>query len=114
MSIFIFVLTVYGITNIAVFGAIFDSLRLYFLKISPNFLGKMITCPMCASTWVGFILSSVFIFWGLPQLSPFTSIGLDVKWLCIFLDGCFASGTTWFIHTIQEYFERSNQAYEEE
>ena len=103
MDLFIFILLGYGITNILVFGSIFDFWRNFWNKINPNFFGKLFSCPMCLSTWVGFILS--FMFNILSVYTPMASYGLDIIPLIVFLDGCLMSGGVWLIHTVQEYFE---------
>ncbi len=60
MKIVLFELLAYGITNILVFGSIFKSWRDFWGKINPSFFGKLFTCPLCLSTWVGGVLSFLF------------------------------------------------------
>jgi hypothetical protein len=100
---FVFLLVSYGITNIIVFGSIFESFRGFWNNINPNFLGKLFSCPMCTSTWVGFILSAVFQYMGYN--TPLVDYGIENMGFAIFLDGCLASGGVWLLHTLQEYFE---------
>lgn len=100
-----FLLLSYGITNIAVFGSIFDGWRNFWTKISPKFFGKLFACPLCLSTWVGFILS--FAFLSLGYQTPMFNYGVNNFWLCVFLDGSLTSGGVWLIHTVQECFERA-------
>lgn len=111
MEVILFLLVVYGISNIIVYNTIPIWEKIYNLidKISPRYLGKMLSCMMCLPTWVGFGLSYLFISLGYPQFSPFMCFGIDMIWLAVFLDGCIASGVTWFIHTMQEALERTNQ-----
>ena len=104
MKSVMFLLLSYGITNIVVFGSIFEKFRLFWDKQSPNFFGPLFNCPMCSSTWFGFILSTIFSILG--YYTPFTEYGIENVFLRIFLDGCFTSGGVWLIHTIQEYFEQ--------
>lgn len=104
MGILIFLFLSYGITNMLVFGNIFESLRFWFNKISPKFLGKLIQCPMCLSMWVGMFLSAVFIL--IDAYSPMKMYGITIIPLIIFFDGCFTSGGVWLIHTLQEYLEK--------
>lgn len=106
MNIFLFILTCYGISNIVIFGSIFESMRKYFDEVSPNFFGKLFRCMICFPTYVGFFISIGAHISGLTQFSPFASEGLDIPTLSIFLDGCFASGTVWLIHTYQEHLEK--------
>lgn len=106
MSILLAILVTYGISNIIVWGSIFNSFRSFWDKISPNFFGSLFNCMMCTSFWVGILLSVLFHYTSLTQFSPFASQGLDYVPIAIFLDGCLLSGTTWFIHTIQEHYEK--------
>lgn len=103
MELLIFILLGYGITNILVFGSIFEYWRNFWDKNSPNFFGKLFSCPMCLSTWIGFILS--YLFLTSSVYTPMASYGLDIMPLNVFLDGCLMSGGVWLIHTIQEYLE---------
>lgn len=112
MIIGTFLLLAYGVTNIAVFGSIFDWWRSFWDRLSPNFFGKLFSCPLCLSTWVGFILSYTFITFGYQ--TPMSLYGVDNFALIVFLDGCFTSGGVWLIHTIQEFFERAFTSTEEE
>ena len=105
MGTLIFILTAYGITNIIVFGSIFESWRNFWSKNNPKFFGKLFTCPLCLSTWIGGILSILFTCFG--NQTPFTEYGITILPLIIFLDACFTSGCVWLIHTIQEFFERA-------
>ncbi len=104
MKIILFVLVSYGITNILVFGSIFEWLRVLLDKYNPKFLGSLIKCPLCLSTWVGALLSITFGYFGLS--TPFTEYGITILPLLIFLDACFTSGCVWLIHTMQEFFEK--------
>lgn len=106
MNLILFVLTCYGISNIIIFGSIFDRFRKYWEKVSPNFFGKLFSCMICLPTYVGFIISMSAHLTGLLQFSPFASLGLNIPMFAIFLDGCLASGSVWLVHTLQEYFER--------
>jgi len=99
LNLILITLIAYGITNILIFGSIFESLRLYIIKHS-NFLGKLVSCMMCMSFWVGVLLS-------ITVKSITYSNGLvDDKMLAIFLDASLISGVVWLIHTLQEYFEK--------
>lgn len=111
MEILLFILVVYGISNIIVYNTIpiWENVVNFFERISPRYLYKLFTCMMCLPTWVGFGLSYLFISLGYSNFSPFTHLGINNIWLAIFLDGCLSSGTTWLIHTIQEAIERANR-----
>lgn len=100
-----FLLLSYGITNIAVYSSIFSGWRNFWDRVNPSFFGKLFSCPLCFSTWVGFILSFVFSSFGYK--TPMSVYGIDCVPLMIFLDGCLTSGGVWIINNIQEFFERA-------
>ena len=106
MNLILFVLTCYGISNIVIYGSIFESFRKYWEKVSPKFFGKLFKCMICLPTYVGFFISIGAHVTGHLQFSPFASMGLSIDYISIFLDGCLASGSVWLIHTYQEYLER--------
>ena len=106
MELLLIILLTYGISNIIVFGSIFDGLRKTAEVYSPNFFGKLINCMMCTPWWVGLTLSTTAQITGYTSLSPMYSyIGIDLIPLALFLDACLLSGTTWLLHTIQEKLE---------
>ena len=106
MTLILFILVSYGISNIVIYGSIFLKFRNYFDIVSPNFFGKLFTCMICLPTYCGFLLSIGAHITGLLQFSPFAGNGLNIPILAIFLDGCLASGSVWLIHTLQEHLER--------
>lgn len=106
MTLIIFILVSYGISNIVIYGSIFQSFRDYCEKVSPKFFGKLFTCMICLPTYCGFLMSIGAHLTGLIQFSPFGSYGLNIPILAIFLDGCLASGSVWILHTLQEHLER--------
>jgi len=98
----------YGMTNIIVYGSIFNGPRNAINKASNTpkfplrgffiFVSDMIKCMMCASTWIGF-------FFGIFLYSPVHQIlGVNVlaSW---FFDGMLASGSVWAINAIIEWYE---------
>ena len=97
----------YGITNIFVFGSIFEGWRNFWSDHNPNFMGKLFSCPMCLSVWVGFSVSTIFLTYGLS--TPMFLYGCMNIPMCVFFDGLFSGGIVWLLHTLQEYFERGNQ-----
>lgn len=111
--IFVYSIIAYSITNILVFGSIFQPWRDFWDGTSPTFFGKLFSCPMCLSVWVGFGLSLVFQHFNIN--TPMTEIGMFLpmdydmlKFVAkVFLDGVFAGGMVWLIHTVQEFFERA-------
>jgi hypothetical protein len=118
MIVLIWVLAAYGMSNILVYGSIFQGMRDSFRKIGDskipvigdlfNFISDLLSCMMCTSTWVGFFMSLV-------SYSPWCEIvGLN-QYLSIFFDGMLASGAVWVINAIVEWFEEnrmSNQKQE--
>ncbi len=108
MSLLLVILVTYGISNIVIWGSIFEGFRSFWDRVSPKFFGKLFSCMICLPTWVGFLISGGAHITGLLQFSPFASAGLDIIPIAIFLDGCLLSGTTWIINTLQEYYEKSN------
>jgi len=105
MKIVLFELLAYGITNILIFGSIFQQWRDFWGKNNPKFFGKLFSCPLCLSTWVGGILSLLFTHLGYQ--TPFTEYGITILPLLVFLDACFTSGCVWLMHTFQEFLERA-------
>ena len=105
MEIILFVLLAYGITNIMVFGSIFEKWRKFWMDLNPKFFGKLMSCPMCLSTWVGAGLSYFGNYFGYS--TPFAEYGITLLPLMVFFDACFTSGCVWLIHTVQEAFERA-------
>ena len=105
MEILLIILVGYGISNIVVFGSLFEGFRNFTDTVSPNFFGKLFSCMMCTPWWVGFALSLGTQLTGYTQFSPFYSYGLECIYISIFLDACLISGTTWLIHSLQDYLE---------
>jgi len=82
-ELFIFALSSYGLTQVLVYGAIFDRLR-------PSL--KFFRCPMCVGFWSGVLL---------VLLNPFTELfTFDVSILNAFLMGCLSSGTSYALCTL--------------
>lgn len=111
----IYFLTMYGLTNLLVFGSgpfdILVKFREKCREILPT-LGDMLDCPMCTSANLGWIACLVNIIL-LPTISltPFNLLlggGYNLILLKIFGDLCITSGVIWLIHTLQEALERLN------
>lgn len=111
MEIFFWIIAAYGMTNILVYGSIFENFRnsLHMAAetnipiITPvfKFLSGLISCVMCTSTWVGFTMSLFY--------SPFTyHYGLHPAF-GLFFDGMLASGGVWAINAIVEWFEENRK-----
>ena len=104
-SALIYILLTYGFTNIVVYGSIFEKPRTW-LKSKAKWIEDLLTCMMCSSFWVGAILGW-FVKNPVNEIINFE----DELWfipITALLYGVFTSGSVWLIHTIQEYFERSN------
>lgn len=110
MNLVIWAMVAYGMTNILVYGSIFNGLRDAIHKWGNNplavfnflgqFLSGLISCVLCTSTWVGFFLS-------LAYFSPNADlIGLN-KILSVFFDGMLSAGFVWAINAIIEWFEEN-------
>ena len=84
MEILTWIIAAYGITNILVYGSIFENLRDKII-IKSDFFGDLIQCMMCTSTWVGFFFSLTFF-------SPTESMVI-IPYSNIFFDGILASGS---------------------
>jgi len=56
LDFIIFILSTIGATFIIVFFYIFKWLRDFMKKISPNFLGKLFSCPACMGFWNGLLV----------------------------------------------------------
>ena len=78
MSLIYFILCCYGMTQILVYGSIFDSVR-------PD--TKFFHCPMCVGFWVGVFLWSINAY---TELFIF-----DYNIVTGFLMGCLSSGTSY-------------------
>jgi len=113
----IFIFACYGFSNVIVYsngpGDIFSKWRDLANKIHPKF-GELFGCMMCLPMWVGFILSTInIVFFGaLIAFTPmnllliyFSVHGVFISILAVLIDGAIASGTSWFIHNVEEYFE---------
>jgi len=87
MELITFVLAAYGLTQILVYGKIFDRLR-----PKRGRLRKLSTCPMCMGFHVG---------WFLMLLSPFTELfNFDVTIANFFILGWLSSGTSYILNMI--------------
>ena len=110
MIILIWLLAAYGMSNILVYGSIFQGLRNWFREMGNSnipvinsvfkFISDLVGCMMCVSAWTGFFMSFV-------GYSPWHEIiGLN-QYASIFFDGMLASGFVWAINSIVEWFEEN-------
>ncbi len=109
-QILVWIIMSYGLMNIMVYGSIFQKLRdslkkwgenknLIFNSLG-NFLSGIITCPLCFSTWGGFVLSLLIFS---PTNHTFNT-PLLYSW---FFDGIISAGSVWAINSIIEWFEEN-------
>jgi hypothetical protein len=105
MIIFTWIILAYGLSQILVYGSIFDTQRQWihaWAELSPilKFVSGLISCMMCTSTWVGFA-------YGLGFWSPTNQLFEVTPYLSWFLDGMLASGGVWITNSIVEWFEEN-------
>ncbi len=87
MELLYFILAAYGLTQIIVYGKLFNNIR-----PSKGKLGQLFKCPMCMGFHVG---------WFLMLLSPFTELfNFDVTVVNSLLLGCLSSGTSYVLNMI--------------
>ena len=103
MKIILFELACYGITNIMVVGSIFEKWRGFWTWLNPSFFGKLFSCFICLSTWIGGLLSIIMTHYGFS--TPFYEYGVTNDYLRIFLDACLTSGIVWVTYSLQYSFE---------
>ncbi len=87
-------LAIYGITQIITEASIFENVRNFLTDSNNrifNFFGKLVSCFLCASVWVSFLLS-VWVFSPSLFFWPYLSIG------SFFIDGMIGSTIVWFLH----------------
>jgi hypothetical protein len=110
MIILVWLLIAYGMTNILVYGSIFQGMRDWFTKMGNReflpfngvfkFISDLLSCMMCTSTWVGFFLSLVFY-------SPSQTFFGHNDFISLFFDGMLASGFVWAFNGMVEWFEEN-------
>ena len=98
MEILIWIIAAYGMSNILVYGSIFENLRDKII-IKSDFFGDLIQCMMCTSTWVGFFFSLAFF-------SPTADL-VVIPYTNLFFDGMLASGGVWALNAMIEWFEEN-------
>ena len=91
MDLLYFILVSYGMTQIIVYGEIFDSHRIWIKKKSKWF-GKLVSCAMCTGFWVGAFLFGIN---GLTELFNF-----EYNYINIMLLGSLSSGTSYVLNML--------------
>ena len=84
MSLLTFVLCAFGLTQIIVYGTIFDRIR-----PTGGWFGCLFNCSMCVGFWSGIFL------WGINDYT--TLFIFDNSILTGFLLGCLSSGTSYIL-----------------
>ena len=104
-NLLIFILTVYGISNILVYSSIFEGFRDFLTKFGtgPKSLSKLFSCMMCLPTWIGFIVSIIFNINNIP--TPLSIFNPESMLLTTFLNGMIASGGVYAFNVLVEFFE---------
>ncbi|WP_242084285.1 hypothetical protein [Aestuariivivens sediminis] len=98
MEFIISILTVYGMSAIVTQGKIFEPLRDFTEKHSPNFWKYLTSCMQCLPFWVGILVSLLTqepIMVNQEHLPNF----INILFTYLF-SGALYSGTTMFIHTV--------------
>ena len=90
LELLYFILCAYGMTQIVVYGEIFNSIRPS--KEFLNGFGKLFHCPMCMGFWIG-----AFLF-GINQHSELFTY--DHTFVNFLLLGSLSSGTSYVLCTI--------------
>jgi len=108
-QIVLWMIMAYGITNIVVYGSIFNGVRNFIHNWSESklpfnsfakFISNMTSCPMCFGVWFGFF-AGIFLYSPVHEILNVTS---KISW---FFDGMFSSGAVWAINAIIEWFEQN-------
>ena len=84
MSLIVFILASHGLTQILVFGSIFDSIR-----PTTGKLGELFQCSMCVGFWVGVLVYGLSFY---TELFTF-----ELNAVNPFLLGWLSSGTSYIL-----------------
>jgi hypothetical protein len=79
-----FILICYGLTNILVYGSIFNCIR-----PKQGLLGELFKCPMCMGFHVGYIIALLL------NASDLFSISINI--IDMFMLACLSSGTSYVL-----------------
>ena len=109
-QVVLWLIMTYGLSNIVVYGSIFNGPRNFINKWGENefaplqeigaFISKMISCMMCFGFHAGWFLS-------ISLYSPTRELlgtNVYVSW---FFDAFLSSGAVWAINAIVEWFEEN-------
>ena len=87
MELLYFVLASYGLTQILVYGKIFDSIR-----PTEGILGELFRCPMCVGWWAGALL------FGINKYTELFTFDYNIANLLIL--GWLSSGTSYVLNML--------------
>lgn len=87
MDLVYFILAAYGLTQILVYGSIFNSIR-----PKEGKLGELFHCPMCMGFWVGMFL---FGLNGFTELFTF-----EYNYVNLLILGSLSSGTSYIFNMV--------------
>lgn len=111
LIVFIYIISVYGFSNMMVFGSgpfrIFEHIKRITSNISEHF-GSMFQCMMCFPANVGWIISIIdWFFLKNIAFTPFNIflIGTNLWWVALIGDCVFTSGVVWLLHNFESFFE---------
>lgn len=90
MELLYFVLAAYGLTQLIVYGTIFNKFRP--TKQWLHGLGKLFHCPMCMGFWCGIFL------WGINKYTELFTFDYTVSSMVIL--GCLSSGTSYVLCSV--------------
>lgn len=111
LFVFCYILFAYGLANMVCYAegpwGIFEKWRNLAHSISEGF-GKLFTCMMCFSTWVGAVASATDLLFAGFAFTPFNLLigAVAPWWLIIILDASMTSGIVWLLHNFEEACER--------
>ena len=82
-----FAFIAYGLTQILVYGKVFNKIR-----PTQGWVGELLSCPMCTGFWVGIFL---WLISGYTEL-----INFDDSWVTALLCGFSSSGASYILNMI--------------
>ena len=94
MELIWFLLAAFGLTQILVYGKIFDNYRPD--KEDFRGWGELFHCPMCMGFWVGLFL---FLINGFTELFTF-----EYSFINAFICGCISAGTSYMLSMLIDDF----------
>ena len=87
MGLIYFVLAAYGLTQILVYGSIFNKVR-----PTKGWFGELLSCPMCTGFWVGVLLFGIN---GYTELFTY-----EYNLTNLLILGWLSSGTSYILNVI--------------